>query len=165
MARPSKMTEATVQKLCDALTLGATYDLAAKYAGIGPSTLRAWRAAAAQAKPGTRAYRLLERLDAAESQAVLHWLEQIEQAAKEGAWQASAWRLERRYAQEDGRRVIQHDGQVHLTMQPEWQQLRTSIMQALAPYPEARAALAATLNGEHDTSYEHRNGSSNSTQH
>src|SRR5262249_52190193 len=103
--------------------------------------------------------------DDAEGKAVVRWLAQIEQAAREGAWQASAWRLERRYPQEYGRQVIQHDGQVHLTGQPEWQVLRTSILQALAPYAEARVALAALLSGDEAPMQERRNGSTNGTGH
>ena len=163
MSRPSKLTESTMQKLCDAIALGATYTLAAKFAGISYATLKVWRAQAEQARPGTKARQLLERLDDAEGRAAVRWLGQIEQAAREGAWQASAWRLERRYPQEYGRQVIQHDGHLDVTTQPEWQTLRTSIMSALAPFPEARILLAGVLSGELGSVGDHRNGSTNGT--
>jgi hypothetical protein len=158
MARPRKDTEQTVKKLCDALSLGATYELACRYAGIGSSTLRTWRLQADQTKPGSQARQLIARLEQAETTAALRWLGQIEQAARDGAWQASAWRLERRYPQDYGRQVVQHEGSVALTSAPEWQQLRTSIMAALAPYPEVRAQLADLLT----QAQEHRNGTSTS---
>jgi hypothetical protein len=165
MGRPHKDTEKIIRRLCDAISLGATYEMAAKYAGITPSTLRLWRAQGAQAKPGTRRRRLIERLDAAESKAVLGWLAQIEQAARQGAWQASAWRLERRYPMDYGRQVIQHEGETTLTGQPERQQLRAVILQALVDLPEARLRLAAVLTGELIAGEVSRNGSSNGTGH
>jgi cell wall assembly regulator SMI1 len=102
----------------------------------------------------------LARLDAAEGQAVIRWLEQIEHAAMQGNWQAAAWKLERRYPDQYGRHVIQHDGQVHVTRSSEWQELRTTILLALAPYPEARAQLAEVLSqaGSQEHRHGHRHG-------
>jgi len=154
MARPRKDTEKTVKKLCDALSLGATYELACRYASIGSSTLRTWRLQAEQTKPGSQARQLIARLEQAETTAALRWLGQIEQAAREGAWQASAWRLERRYPSDYGRQVVQHEGTVTLTQQPEWVALRSTILATLAPYPEVRAQLADLLT----QAQEHRNG-------
>jgi hypothetical protein len=161
MGRPSKLTDATITKLEQAILLGATYDLAARYAGIGPSTLRAWRAEAEQARPGTLAHTLLQRLEAAEGKAAIHWLDQIERAALDGNWQAAAWKLERRYPSEYGRHVIQHDGQVHVTHAPEWVELRSAMLVALAAYPKARAQLAEVLSPADPQ--EHRNGHRNDT--
>ena len=161
MGRPSKLTEATITKLEQAVLLGATYELAARYAGIGPSTLRAWRAEAERARPGTLAHTLLQRLEAAEGQAAIRWLGQIERAAMQGNWQAAAWKLERRYPDQFGRYVVQHDGQVQVTHAPEWVELRSAILVALAPYPEARAQLAEVLSQAGPQ--EHRNGHRNGT--
>jgi transposase-like protein len=158
MGRPRKDTDATLRKLCQALTLGATYDLACKYAGIAPSTLRQWRATADGAPPDTPGHQLLARLEAAEGQAALRWLRQIEQAAKDGAWQAAAWKLERRYPEQYGRHVVQHDGRLDVTSQPEWQALRTAILAALAAFPEARVVLAEVLTANEELPHEHRNG-------
>ena len=148
MGRPTKLTAAVMTKVCQALLLGATYELAAKYAGVGYSTLKLWRSQAQTAKPGTLGYELLERMEAAEGQAGLRWLGQIEQAAQQGNWQAAAWKLERRWPDQYGRQILQHDGQVQLTTQPEWVALRQTVLDVLAPFPEVRAQLAEVLTHE-----------------
>ena len=149
MGRPRKDTEDTIAKLCDALRLGATYELACKYAGISAETLRQWKIQAEQHAPGTAGHQLLERMEAAEGQAALRWLGQIEQAAMQGNWAAAAWKLERRYPDQYGRYVVQHEGKVSVTHQPEWIALRSAILVALAPYPEVRAQLAEVLSDGH----------------
>jgi hypothetical protein len=58
---------------------------------------------------------------------------------------------------------LKHEGQVSLVDHPAWLELRTLILQALAPYPEARVRVAAVLMQEQESSYEHRNGHSNGT--
>lgn len=40
-------------------------------------------------------------------------------------------------------------GSVNILIAPEWLEIRTVVLQALAPYPDARAALAVTLGREH----------------
>jgi len=58
---------------------------------------------------------------------------------------------------------LKHEGHVDLVDAPAWVELRTSIMQALAPYPEARLALAEVLaSGQGDTHVSH-NGHRNGT--
>ncbi len=41
---------------------------------------------------------------------MLQWLAKIEKAASDGAWQAAAWKLERRYPHVYGRVVNEHVG-------------------------------------------------------
>ena len=103
MARNSKYTDELVTKLCQAIELGATYELACNYAGITFETFRQWR----EKKPEFAA-----RVHEAEGKATVKWLAKIEQAATDGAWQAAAWKLERRYPQAYGRTVQeqQHTG-------------------------------------------------------
>ena len=95
MARPSKYTPETVARIVEALEQGATYEAAAAHAGISYETFNAWRKGFPE---------FPEAVKKAEAKAELHWLEQIETAAAEGAWQAAAWRLERRYPARWGRR-------------------------------------------------------------
>jgi transposase len=88
VARPSKYSPATVAKIVKALGQGASYEVAAAAAGICYETLNTWR----KERP-----EFSEALQAAEAKAEVRWLQQIDKAAKEGTWQAAAWKLERRY--------------------------------------------------------------------
>jgi hypothetical protein len=94
--RPTKCTPETVGKLTQAIQLGATYELACNYAGIDYSTFARWM-------NEKRDFR--EAIKEAEGKASVVWLAKIEQAASEGNWQAAAWKLERRYPEQYGRRV------------------------------------------------------------
>jgi transposase len=95
MARPSKYSPETVKKIEEALEAGATYKLAAAYAGIHFDTFNDWR---------QRFPEFSDLVKSAEAKAAVGWLEQIEQAARDGHWQAAAWKLERRYPDEWGRK-------------------------------------------------------------
>src|SRR5215510_11237464 len=108
MARPTKLSEAVITKLAEAIGKGATYALACKYAGIGVATLTRWQQAAVRAPTDSLARQLVERLDDAEGAACVKWLRLIEDAAEGGTWQAAAWLLERRHPHDYGRQVVQH---------------------------------------------------------
>lgn len=101
MARKSKYTPETVAKVVQAIKLGATYELAAGYAGITFQTFNEWR----KAKP-----EFSEALNHAEGTGAILWLAKIEQAATEGNWQAAAWKLERRYPHMYGRNLHEMTG-------------------------------------------------------
>lgn len=92
--RPSKYTPETVTRITEAIALGAPYDLACKSAGVHYDTFNTWR----KQKP-----EFFEAVEKAEGRAVVGWLAKIEAAASDGAWQAAAWKLERRYPQQFGR--------------------------------------------------------------
>ncbi len=98
--RPAKYTEDVIGRLEQAIAMGASFKLACQYAGITEQTLSRWRAS----KSG-----LSERLEKAEGVAAVKWLAKIEQAANT-QWQAAAWKLERRYPQDYGRTVQEHQG-------------------------------------------------------
>jgi hypothetical protein len=114
MAAPSKFTPLTVERLCKAIRLGATYELACKSAGISYDTLNNWRKGKSFPAGTTKAEKVqfFDAIEKAEGDAVLHWLGKIEDAANEGTWQAAAWKLERRYPREYGRTVQEHSGEV-----------------------------------------------------
>lgn len=105
--RPTLCTPETTRKATDALRLQAPYWLAARYAGIGESTFMAWMA---RGRADTEAdidspYRdFLEEVHNASSQGAIGELAMIEKAAKDGEWRAAAWKLERRYPEDFGRR-------------------------------------------------------------
>lgn len=96
MARPTKMTPQTIKMLCEAIRMGATYDLASQYAGIAPSTLYAWMAKGRK-QEGGEFVELLEDIKRAEGKGAIANLALIQKSAKEGDWKASAWILERRH--------------------------------------------------------------------
>lgn len=96
MARKSKYTPEVIERILQAIQLGATYELAAQYGGITYKTLNEWMNAKSE---------LCDAIKGAEGKAVVGWLARIEQAAKEGAWQAAAWKLERRYPSVYGKTV------------------------------------------------------------
>lgn len=102
MARSYKRTPEVEKRIYDALRLGATYKLAAQYACIDHATLYRWLE-----KDATFATKVKE----AEGAATVGWLAKIEKAASDGNWQAAAWKLERRYPDDFGRRErVEHTG-------------------------------------------------------
>ena len=103
MARKPIPIEPYLDKLEQAILLGATYQIAAMYAGISERTFQTWRDKAATAPEGTPLAQLRERLRQAEGRAAITWLAKIEKAASEGNWQAASWKLERRYPETYGR--------------------------------------------------------------
>jgi hypothetical protein len=108
MARPFKLTQDVQDRLVKAIGMGATYELATDFAGIGYSTFFDWMkkgnddSGAPEDDPHRVLYLAVKR---AQGEAALRWLTKIEDAANE-TWQAAAWKLERRYPQEYGRRVV-----------------------------------------------------------
>lgn len=93
--RSHKRTPEVAKKLLDAIRVGSTFRLACSYAGIDHATFYRWLE-----KDATLATAVKE----AEGAAVVGWLAKIEKAASEGNWQAAAWKLERRYPEDFGRR-------------------------------------------------------------
>ncbi len=99
MARKSKYTPDVVDKIVQAIRLGSTYALASQYAGITYETFNEWM----KNKP-----EFSFAIKEAEGKAAATWLARIEDAAK-SQWQAAAWKLERRYPQDYGRTVQDHN--------------------------------------------------------
>lgn len=103
MARKTKYTPDTVEKLTMAIKLGASYELACKFAGISEDTFANWR---------KRYSDFSDAIQEAEGAGVMQWLAKIEKAANDGSWQAAAWKLERRYPQTYGRTVQEQQGEI-----------------------------------------------------
>ena len=99
--RRSKYTPETVDKLTQAIRLGATYRLACDYAGITEETFYQWRRSKSE---------FSDAIKEAEGKGALGWLAKIEQAASDGNWQAAAWKLERRYPDQYGRNRVEITG-------------------------------------------------------
>jgi len=110
--RRSKYTPETVDKLTQAIRLGATYRLACDYAGISDDTFARWR---------ERYAGFAEAIKLAEGEGALKSLAVIERAAngvkgEDGeyilapTWQAAAWKLERRYPEMYGKQRMELTG-------------------------------------------------------
>lgn len=94
--RKTKYEPARVKKILDAIRIGSTYKLACDYAGISFETFCQWR---------EKYVEFSDQVKEAEGAGAVGWLAKIEAAANDGNWQAAAWKLERRYPEEYGRRV------------------------------------------------------------
>jgi len=114
MARKSKFIDAVTDRIMEALRLGATYELAAEYAGISRSTLYNWMEKGKDQDRGQ--YRtFLDTIKAAEAKGAIANLAMIETAARAGDWKAAAWRLERRHGYtRDGYQAQQQQKEVKL---------------------------------------------------
>jgi hypothetical protein len=110
MARPTKLTPELQKKVIEAIRLGATYELAAAYAGIHYDTFHRWMTKGKEAQSGAFCV-FYEDVSQADGVAVVGWLAKIEKAASDGAWQAAAWKLERRHPEGYGPQVkMRHGG-------------------------------------------------------
>lgn len=115
--QPTKLNPEVVRMLCDNITLGMPYRQSCAAAGIGYSTYRNWmirgedeiERVSANPKATVRKNEqkyvdFVEAIKEAEAKGMRNNLAMITKASKEGAWQASAWILERRYPAEFGRK-------------------------------------------------------------
>ena len=136
--RPLKLSADTQGQLEKAIKLGSTYKLAAAYAGISYATLNNWmnkgkaelerrEKGNGRLKVGTAKWDdaqpfvdLLEAIKEAEGIAAVQWLAKIEKAASNGAWQAAAWKLERRYPNEYGRTVVDKNVSADVKVKLSW---------------------------------------------
>ncbi len=98
IGRPTKFTPETIDKLIEAISVGATYQIACDYAGIDYSNFNRWMNKAVRDKiPEYCDFR--RAIKNAAGKAAVSWLTVIQNAmAKE--WTAAAWKLERRHFSE-----------------------------------------------------------------
>lgn len=134
------------QRIVDAVQIGATYKLAAKYAGVNLQQFYIWIKRAEQIILRIERDRISDsepmvdeadmvylefymRLQEAEGKAAYSWLQAINDAATvENKWQAAAWLLERRHPEDYGKKsaVHQHHTSVKEVTVEEWQKKRKS---------------------------------------
>jgi hypothetical protein len=103
MGRKAIPIEPYMEKLVQAVAIGATYEMAANFAGISYKTFERWRQRAEDAPDGSPLAVLRMRLLEAEGRAAIGWLARIEAAANGGDWRAAAFKLERKYPETYGR--------------------------------------------------------------
>ncbi len=105
---PCKLDADCRKRILAALQRGATYELAANYAGISYDTLNNWRKKADEnEEPFLELFKDIKKVEGA---AAVSWLDKIDTAATDGNWQAAAWKLERRYPHQYGRQVQEITG-------------------------------------------------------
>lgn len=89
----TKCTPETIERLREALELGATVRVACNCAGISETTYHRWITEAEAGDPDRQEFR--DAVKAARGAAALGHLETIRAASRSGEWKASAWWLER----------------------------------------------------------------------
>lgn len=95
MARPSKLTPESSEKIVDAILHGATYKDAAESAGIDYNTFNEWMKKGADAKNG--AYREFnEAVSKANAECAVNFTRVIQSNAAKGDWKAALEWLKRR---------------------------------------------------------------------
>lgn len=96
VGRPTKYEPQTVKAIVQAIGAGQTIEDACVYADIHKSTYYEWL---------TQYPEFSNEVKKAEVKAKMRRILRIEKAAQEGAWQADAWYLERKYPEEFGKRL------------------------------------------------------------
>lgn len=142
--RPTKKTQETINRIVQAIEMGATKRLAALYGGISDTTFQDWQ---------SRFPDFSAQVKKAEARAAIRWLARIEDAANGGSWQAAAWKLERLYRQEYGRHMkAEHSGLEGTPMQVEHSgsvvQLDAVLSRLSPEIVEQLASIAAEMDEE-----------------
>jgi len=111
MSRPTKLNPDVQARIVEAIDMGATYELAAQAGGVSIDSFSLWMKKGEDGKtePYCGFYGAIKE---SEGRAAVMWLKVIEKAAREGTWQAAAWKLERRYPNQYGRTVVQTEHKV-----------------------------------------------------
>lgn len=95
--RRSKLTKDVTERFIRAIRVGCPIKDACGCAGISETTYFKWMQWADSDRKDVKKYReFRDSVKAAEGEATQGWLAIIEKAAREGSWQAAAWKLERR---------------------------------------------------------------------
>ena len=96
----SKLTEDLIEKICDVVREGSSFETASQYAGVARSTFNLWMRNGRNGTGATRLERkLIAGLDQALAESKVDGIRRI-RAAKD--WRADAWWLERRFQDEFG---------------------------------------------------------------
>ena len=108
MARPTKLTPEVEERIVRAIRAGNYPEVAARHAGVHPSTYYRWMERGALEGDASEddPYRHLRaEVERALADAEAAEVALIAQAARGGSWAAAAWLLERRYPDRWGRRA------------------------------------------------------------
>ena len=106
--RPTLCTPDVQERAVQAIRVGSTRKIACLCAGICEETWSNWME---RGRKGEIPYVVfMEAIQKAEGEAASKWLEYLDIAMEQGNWQAAAWKLERRYAEDYGRAIREHTG-------------------------------------------------------
>ena len=106
--RPTKLTPDLQKRICEAIKLGMSRERAGWFCGVTRQTIQNWIAKGEKTDKGEYA-EFFDSLKKAEADSIAVNLKNLHTAAQDGAWQASAWMLERRYPKEYGKQVVHTD--------------------------------------------------------
>ena len=139
MSRRTKLTEETKTAFLQAIRLGCPIKDACGCAGISEATYYVWQNRADAGGSGSKPFiEFFEEVKKARGEGTRTWLAIIEKAAREGSWQAAAWKLERRRGMVAKQKYeVEATVDAKVTLEKRKQRLR-SIMKD----PEAAAAAA-----------------------
>jgi len=105
-----KITPKVIIDVAEALKVGATHRIAAQYAGMSERTFQKFLAIGrVHLDEGLESIeaQFAQAVEKAQAGGAVEDLKRIQKAAEAGTWQASGWRLERRWPNEYGRRISQ----------------------------------------------------------
>jgi len=132
--RPTKLTDDVQKQIIQVIEMGNYIETAAAYAGVSKDALYKWLRKGREAKKG-KYYGFVNAIEKALAESEVRDVLNVTSAASV-SWQASAWRLERKFPDRWGRRdVIQHTGPEGGAIQIE---TRSSIMDKVAKNEEVR---------------------------
>ena len=103
MGRKPKLNKEIQEKICIALRGGAYIETAAAFAGVSKVSLYNWLKLGARAERSNIYSKFANAVERAMASSEMSDLTTISKAAKNGNWQAAAWRLERKYPDRWGR--------------------------------------------------------------
>lgn len=120
MAPPTKLDDEMIERICQALRVGAYIETAAAHCGISKQSYYTWSRRGAEEREriadGSRPrkkeavyVRMLDAVERAMADSELRDLATIT-AASQTQWQAAAWKLERKHPDRYGRRMRMDHG-------------------------------------------------------
>lgn len=151
--RITKLTPKLRESICQALRAGNYIETAAAMNGIAKSSYYLWlrrgarererldKSKRARPKKSERPYLLFsDAVKKAEAQSEAMSVARIAKAGQEGAWQAEAWRLERKYPDRWGRK-LRVDESVNQSIEVTVDERRAAVVSLIGD-PDVRAAMA-----------------------
>lgn len=102
MRRAITLNQDIQDRIVRAIQAGNYQETAARFGGIGVSTFYKWMARGLD-EPDSKYGEFREAVENAKAAAEVMDVALIDQAAKDGSWQAAAWKLERKFPHKWGR--------------------------------------------------------------